>query len=179
MRDYIDFLGSQSPYDALDASDLEALARLVEVEHFSDGTEIVTAGGQPLTHFYVLRSGEVEVSDRGRVVDVLGSGETFGQISVLSGLPPPLSVRASQDVWCYRFPDPRPHLRHPDRLRFSHYGSVVTRERLTRSGARARLRSPPCHAADAARPPRRTPPPWWWRACASPTRRRCSSRRTG
>lgn len=134
MREYIDFLGNQSPYDALDASDLEALARLVEVEHFVDGTEIITAGGNPLTHFYVVRSGEVKVSDRGRVVDVLGSGETFGQISVLSGLPPPLTVRASQDVLCYRFPDPRPHLRNPDRLRFSHYGSVVTRERLARSG---------------------------------------------
>ena len=45
MAEYIDFLGSQSPYDALDAADLEALAQLVEVEHFADGTEIVTAGG--------------------------------------------------------------------------------------------------------------------------------------
>ena len=63
----------------------------------------------PLSHFYVVRSGEVEVVDRGRVVDVLGPGETFGQISVLSGLPPPLTVRAAEDTLCYRFPDPRPH----------------------------------------------------------------------
>lgn len=134
MREYVDFLGGQSPYDALEAADLQALARLVEVEYFVAGTTIVTAGDQPLTHFYVVRSGEVEVVDRGRVVDVLGPGETFGQISVLSGLPPPLGIRASEDVLCYRFPDPRPHLQHPDRLRFSHYGSLVTRERLARSG---------------------------------------------
>ena len=68
MREYVDFLGSQSPYDELDASDLEALARLVEVEYFTAGTIIITAGEPPLSHFYVVRSGEVEVVDRGRVL---------------------------------------------------------------------------------------------------------------
>jgi len=134
MREYVDFLGGQPPYDQLDAADLEALARLIEVEYFTAGTIIITAGQAPLSHFYVLRSGEVEVVDRGRVVDVLGTGETFGQISVLSGLPPPLTVRACDDTLCYRFVDPRKCLQHPDRLQFSHYGSLVSRERLTRSG---------------------------------------------
>ena len=134
MREYVDFLGSQSPYDELDASDLEALAQLVEVEYFTAGTIIITAGEPPLSHFYVVRSGEVEVVDRGRVIDVLGAGETFGQISVLSGLAPPLSIRAADDSLCYRFCDPRPYLRHPERLQFSHYGSLVTRERFTRAG---------------------------------------------
>ena len=134
MREYVDFLGGQSPYDALDATDLEALARLIEVEYFAAGTTIVEAGGSALTHFYVVRTGEVELLDRGRAVDVLGPGETFGQISVLSGLPPPLTVRAAEDTLCYRFPDPRPTLAHPERLQFSHYGSLVTRERLARSG---------------------------------------------
>jgi CBS domain-containing protein len=134
MREYVDFLGAQSPYDALDAADLAALARLIEVEYFAAGTTIVEAGGSALAHFYVIRTGEVEILDRGRAVDVLGPGETFGQISVLSGLPPPLSARAAEDTLCYRFPDPRPALRHPERLQFSHYGSLVTRERLARSG---------------------------------------------
>ena len=51
MREYVDFLGSQSPYDELDASDLEALAQLVEVEYFTAGTIIITAGEPPLSHF--------------------------------------------------------------------------------------------------------------------------------
>ncbi len=54
MREYVDFLGGQTPYDALDASDLEALARLIEVEYFRAGTMIVDAGGSKLTHFYVV-----------------------------------------------------------------------------------------------------------------------------
>lgn len=134
MREYIDFLGDQVPYDKLDAVDLEALARLIEVEYFPAGSSIVQAGASPLKYFYVVRAGEVELLDRGRTVDLLGRGETFGQISVLSGLPPPLSVRAAEDTLCYRFPDPRPYLQHPECLQFSHYGSLVTRERLARSG---------------------------------------------
>jgi CBS domain-containing protein len=63
MREYIDFLGGQPPYDALDVADLEVLARLVEVEYFVAGTVIVAAGTAPLSHFYVVRSGEVEVID--------------------------------------------------------------------------------------------------------------------
>jgi CBS domain-containing protein len=69
MREYVDFLGRQSPYDELDAADLEALARLVEVDYFTAGTGIVTAGQAPLSHFYVVRSGEVEVSTYGDVND--------------------------------------------------------------------------------------------------------------
>ncbi|MDV6284387.1 putative nucleotidyltransferase substrate binding domain-containing protein [Rhodococcus jostii] len=134
MREYVDFLGSQPPYDALDSADLDALARTVEVEYFTAGARIVEAGEAPLDHFFVVRTGEVEVIDRGRVVDLLGPGETFGQISVLSGLPPPLAIRASEDTLCYRFPDPRPVLQHPQRLQFGHYGTLVTRERLARSG---------------------------------------------
>lgn len=134
MREYSDFLGGQSPYDNLEAHDLQMLARLVDVQYFTAGSVIVEAGGAALDRFYVVRTGEVEVMDRGRVIDVLGPGETFGHISVLSGLAPPLSVRASEDTLCYRLPDPRPTLQHPDRLRFRHYGTVVTRERLARSG---------------------------------------------
>ena len=134
MREYIDFLGAQSPFDKLDAADLDALARLIEVEFFPADSIIVEAGEKPLRHFYVVRTGEVELLDRGRAVDMLGPGETFGQISVLSGLPPPLGVRATEDTLCYRFPDPRPHLKHPERLQFSHYGSVVSRQRLAGSG---------------------------------------------
>ena len=67
------------------------------MEYFTAGTIIITAGQPPLSHFYVVRSGEVEVVDRGRVIDVLGAGETFGQISVLSGLAPPLSISAADD----------------------------------------------------------------------------------
>ncbi len=134
MKEFLEFLGEQSPYDRLDDDDLNRLARAVEVEYFTAGTVIVEADAAPLDCLYVIRVGAVEISDRGRTTDVLGAGETFGHISVLSGLPPPLQVRAVEDTLCYRLPDPRTMLSHPDRLQFAHYGGLVARERLISTG---------------------------------------------
>lgn len=131
MKEYADFLGRQPPYNALDSADLEQLARHVEVEYFGSGTVIVAADAEPLDRLYIVRTGSVEVLDRGRVVDVLGPGDTFGHVSLLSGLPPALAVRAAEETLCYLLPDPRKVLSHPDRLRFSHYGTLIARERLT------------------------------------------------
>ena len=135
MKEYVDFLGSQSPYDALTAPDLERLAAAVEVEYFRAGTVIVPDGAAPLDHMYVVRAGSVEVLDRGRVVDLLGPGDTFGHVSVLSGMPPALAVRAAEDTLCYRLPDPQTILAEPARLRFAHYGVLIHRPRLTDQGS--------------------------------------------
>src|SRR5262245_1219734 len=107
MKEYADFLGSQSPYDSLTSDDLRRLVEELQVEYFAAGSLIVEADGEPLDHLWVIRSGAVEVLDRGRVVDHLGSGDTFGHISVLTGLAPALSVRALEDSLCLRLPDPR------------------------------------------------------------------------
>lgn len=134
MKELLDFLGGQAPYDALDAADLRRLATAIEVEHFPVGAVIVADGQGRLDHLWVVRSGHVEVLDRGRLVDLLGPGDTFGHVSVLSGQPPTLSVRAAEDCLCYRLPDPRTVVEHADRLRFDFYGSAVVRERLTGTG---------------------------------------------
>ena len=135
MKEYADFLGSQPPYDALSAEELLRLVRRLEVEYFAAGATVVQADGPPLDHLWVVRTGVVEVVDRGRVVDHLGPGDTFGHISVLTGLAPALSVRAVEDSLCLRLPDPRTILTDPARLRFSHFGTMISRERLTGGGA--------------------------------------------
>jgi len=135
VKEYADFLGSQPPYDALGADDLERLVHEVEVEYFAAGATVVEADGPPLDHLWVVRTGAVEVVDRGRVVDQLGPGDTFGHISVLTGLPPALSVRALEDTLCLRLPDPRGVVQDASRLHFSHFGTMISRERLTRAGS--------------------------------------------
>jgi len=166
MQEFIDFLGAQTPYDLLDSDDLDKLARTVEVEFFVSGADIVPENVPALEHLYVVRTGAVEVLDRGRTVDVLTSGDTFGHVSVLSGLPPALVVRAAEDTLCYRIPDPRAVVAHPDRLRYAHYGTVTARERLLASGGSFnRLERPIvdlthpitwCHASDSIRDVART-----------------------
>jgi CBS domain-containing protein len=88
MQEFTDFLAKQPPFDALSTDDIERLASKIEVEYFGLGTVIVTAGEAPLSHIYIVRTGSVEVIDRGNVVDLLGSGDAFGHISVLTELPP-------------------------------------------------------------------------------------------
>lgn len=134
VKEYADFLGAHAPYDALDAADLRRLAARVEVEYFTAGTPIIGDSAEPLDRMYVVRAGSVEITDRGRVVDQLGPGDTFGHISLLSGLPPALAARAAEDTLCYLLPDPRPLLGHPARLRFTNYGTMIAAERLAGDG---------------------------------------------
>jgi CBS domain-containing protein len=142
VREFAEFLASQPPFDALDGDDLERLASAVEVEYFIKGAEIVAEGTTALDHIYVVRTGEVEVVDRGRVVDMLGPGDTFGHISLLTGLAPALSVRASEDTLCYRLPDARKILHNPERLSFAHFGTMIARQRLTDSGVMSGRQAP-------------------------------------
>jgi CBS domain-containing protein len=135
VKEYADFLGSQPPYDALSAEELLRLVQRLEVEYVAAGETIVRADGPALDHLWVVRTGAVEVIDRGRVVDHLGPGDTFGHISVLTGLAPALSVRALEDTLLLRLPDPRRVLEDPTALRFSHFGTMISRERLTGGGA--------------------------------------------
>jgi CBS domain-containing protein len=133
VQEFSDFLAKQSPFDALTADDIERLASKVEVEYFSSGTVIVSAGSEPLDHIYIVRTGAVEVLDRGNVIDLLAPGDAFGHISVLTGLSPQYSVRAAEETLCYRLPDPRTIVHDTATLRFNHFGTVVTRHRLTSS----------------------------------------------
>ncbi len=143
MKEFVEFLGQQSPYDRLNDADLTRLASHVEVEFFPAGAIIVPTDSPPLTDIYVVRTGSVEILDRGRVADILSVGDTFGHISVLSGLPPSMVVRAHDDCLCYRFPDPRVIIDRPDLLRYGHYGQLIARERLVASGGPlARLETP-------------------------------------
>ena len=66
---------------------------------------IFSQGDEPVTYLRVVRSGAVELLANGRVLDLLGEGEVFGQASMLSGLPTGFEARAvAQDTSCYRIP---------------------------------------------------------------------------
>lgn len=133
MKEFVDFLGSQPPFDTLDSRDLDALARTIEVEFFRAGTTIIVADGPRLEHLWLIRAGRVAVSDRGVVVDERDIGDTFGHLSLFSGWPPSFSVQALEDTLCYRLPDPRRVVAHPERLQFRAYGGADIRRRTLQS----------------------------------------------
>jgi signal-transduction protein with cAMP-binding, CBS, and nucleotidyltransferase domain len=94
------FLARFSPFQELEASQLEDIAEHAELRSFPTGTQILHQAADPADHLYVLHRGVVELIEDGHVVDQLGEGELFG-ISVFSGLGPALSIRAREDAECY------------------------------------------------------------------------------
>lgn len=134
MKEFVDFLGRHAPYDALPGDLLDTLARTIEVEFFPAGTTVVERDGPVIDRIHVIRSGEAEVLDVGRVVDLLDEGDSFGHVSLLSGLPPAVSVRAVGDLLCYSLPDPR-SLLPAGALQFRGYGQLANRERLSRTAS--------------------------------------------
>ncbi len=135
MQEFIDFLAKHSPYDQLDADDLVRLGEATQVEYFPAGSSIVGPDVGVLEYLAVIRTGVVTVLDRSRVVDELGPGDTFGQFSVLSGLPPSVTAHATTDTLLYLLPDPRKLLGHPERLAFENADRSVARHSLLAGAA--------------------------------------------
>jgi CBS domain-containing protein len=69
---------------------------------YRSGATIFAQGSEPVEHLWVIRSGAVELVHDGRILDLLGEGELFGQASMLSGLPTGFEARAAEDTLCYR-----------------------------------------------------------------------------
>ena len=76
---------------------LEGLAARLERVRVSPGEEIVRQGDHG-DRFYVVASGEVEVTVDGRPQGTLGPGEHFGEIALLRDVPRTATVTARTDV---------------------------------------------------------------------------------
>jgi CBS domain-containing protein len=96
------FLRDYPPFDALDVDVVDRVAAAAEVEFHLAGTTIFSQGAEPVEYLRVIRSGAVEIVYHGRVLDLMGPGEMFGQASMLSGYPTGFEARAAEDTLCYR-----------------------------------------------------------------------------
>ncbi|HEV3054730.1 MAG TPA: cyclic nucleotide-binding domain-containing protein, partial [Solirubrobacteraceae bacterium] len=98
------FLAARAPFDALAPEELGEVATKTEIEFYPAGAAILTEDGGPVTFLRVVHSGGVDISHEGRLLDLLGVGDTFGHASMLSGLPPGFEASAAEDTLCYRIP---------------------------------------------------------------------------
>ncbi len=99
------FLAQRPPFDALAPDELSEVAAHAAIEFHPRGTVILSEDGGPVTVLRVIHSGAVDVAHNGRLLDLLGPGDTFGHAAMLSGLPPGFEARAAEDTLTYRIPD--------------------------------------------------------------------------
>jgi MFS family permease len=84
----------------LPAPTLEALAAsLTRLQ--VPASEIVFRKGNHGDRFYIVDSGEVEIEIDGRVANVLGSGDHFGEIALLRDIPRTATARARKETELY------------------------------------------------------------------------------
>jgi CBS domain-containing protein len=98
------FLRAHPPFSELPEDDVLRVAPAAELEQLPAGVTIFSQGEGPIEYLRVVRSGAVEVVSDGKLLDLLGEGELFGQASMLSGFPTGFSARAAEDTVCYRIP---------------------------------------------------------------------------
>ncbi len=91
--DGIDLLRGVAAFRPLPPARLEELAHHLEVLEVAAGHVVVAEGGTS-DRFYVIESGEVEVTQAGAVLRREGAGEFFGEIGLLRDVPRTATVRA-------------------------------------------------------------------------------------
>jgi CBS domain-containing protein len=120
MRDIAEFLRTHSPFDSLDEETLAELVGSAEIEFYAVGTAILDSADAVVEFAYVVRRGSVELVVDGRLLDLMGEGEMFGFVSLLSAGPLGFVARAAEDTLLYRIPAEviRPVLERPASVRF-------------------------------------------------------------
>ncbi len=133
MTKIADFLQRFRPFEGLQRTDLEDLARSAEVRRYRAGESVLVEDGRPASHLYVVRDGSMELVHEDEVIDILEPGESFGHPSLLTGMAPSFTVRAHENAVCYLIPEEQALgvLGRPKGVRFV---AMTLRERLTRTG---------------------------------------------
>jgi len=96
----ISLLRSLALFSPLGPPALESLARELTPQDVVAG-EAVIREGEPGHHFYVMSSGELEVSSQGQRLRLLGRGDGFGEIALLLDVPRTADVVAVSDSRLY------------------------------------------------------------------------------
>jgi pyruvate,water dikinase len=84
----------------LGQDDLEKVAQLFKKRRFSAG-EIVTKEGSGAGAFYLIESGEAEVTVSGKTRATLTAGAHFGEVALIDGKQRTATITATSDLVCY------------------------------------------------------------------------------
>lgn len=102
--DPVEFLRAYPPFDRLDERALSAVARGLEIVFAPRGERVLSTGGAPNAHLYVVRKGAVRLERDGRLIELVEEGEPFGFPSLIAGTSPHADVVADEECLLYRIP---------------------------------------------------------------------------
>jgi CRP-like cAMP-binding protein len=81
----------------MESKKISIFRNATETRHFLSG-ELIFKEGDPADVMYVVQSGEVEVSRQGCLVETLGEGNLFGEMSLISEEPRSATAVARTEV---------------------------------------------------------------------------------
>jgi CRP-like cAMP-binding protein len=84
----------------LDQPELELLAERMVERTFRAG-EHATVEGEPGDGFYVVESGEAEITVQGESRGTITAGDVFGEIALLTGSGRAATITATTDLHCF------------------------------------------------------------------------------
>jgi CRP-like cAMP-binding protein len=96
----IDVLTGVPLFVDLDESELQLLADSMWERTFPAG-EVVTTEGEPADGFFVVESGEADVTVQGQPSATVMAGDHFGEIALLMGSDRTATITATSDLHCY------------------------------------------------------------------------------
>jgi CRP-like cAMP-binding protein len=99
-RASVDILKKVPLFADLDDRELEQIAGSMRERTFSAG-DTVTQEGAGGAGFFVVESGEAEVTVDGAPRGTIGPGDYFGEIALLTGSDRTATIRAVSDLHCY------------------------------------------------------------------------------
>jgi pyruvate,water dikinase len=84
----------------MDRRQSEQIARLLKERRFAKGETVIREGTGGAA-FFLIDSGEAEVTSKGVHLRTLGPGDHFGEIALIDGGPRSATVTATTDLVCY------------------------------------------------------------------------------
>jgi CRP-like cAMP-binding protein len=96
----VETLSRVSLFEELDAAELQSIADSMHEANVPAGA-IVAAEGRSGNGFFIIESGEAEVSIGGQPRAIMKAGDYFGEIALLLGSNRTATVTAVSDLRCY------------------------------------------------------------------------------
>jgi len=105
----VDFLKNIMPFNGLDESTLNSLARHCTIDFFPKGTTLFTAKETDVTHLYLIQRGGIKsfiTDDKGEITlkDYRGEGSVVGSLAIIRGTKANLDVETVEDTFCFLLP---------------------------------------------------------------------------